>query len=144
MEHQSPLPHLQVPTTGPYPEPHRSNPCPVSHFLKIYPNIILPSKPGSSKWSLSFRFPHQNPVYTSTLPHTCYIPRPSHSSRSKGLMRFSSRDVLTFFLLISQTAKATVLPFGYTEIIVCYCGLTRFGFISHTELEKLSGLRIYV
>ena len=23
--------------------------------------------PGSSKWSLSLRFPHQNPVYTSTL-----------------------------------------------------------------------------
>ena len=69
-------------------------PAPIYHFLKIHPNIILPSKPGSSK--SSFRFPHQNPVYTSTRPHTCYIPRPSHSSRSKGLTRFSSRDVLTF------------------------------------------------
>jgi hypothetical protein len=25
--------------------------------------------------------PHQNPVYASPLPHTCYMPRPSHSSR---------------------------------------------------------------
>jgi hypothetical protein len=30
--------------------------------------------PGSSKWSLSFRFPHQNPVYASPLPHACYVP----------------------------------------------------------------------
>ena len=53
---------------------------PTSHFLKIHLNIILPSGPGSSKWSFSLRFPHQNPVYASPLPHTRYKPRPSHSS----------------------------------------------------------------
>jgi hypothetical protein len=37
--------------------------------------------PGSSKWSLCFRFSHQNPVSTSPLPHKCYMPCPSHSSR---------------------------------------------------------------
>jgi hypothetical protein len=26
-------------------------------------------------------FPHQNPVYASPLPHTCYMPHPSHYSR---------------------------------------------------------------
>jgi hypothetical protein len=32
-------------------------------------------------WSLSFRFPHQNPVYASHLPHMRYMPHPSHSSQ---------------------------------------------------------------
>jgi hypothetical protein len=33
--------------------------------------------PECSKWSLSLRFPHQNPFYTFPVPHTCYIRRPS-------------------------------------------------------------------
>ena len=32
--------------------------------------------PGSSKWSPSLRFSHQNPVYTSPFPHMRYMPRP--------------------------------------------------------------------
>jgi len=57
------------------------SPPPQSHILKTHLNIILPSKSGSSKWYLSLRFTHQNPAYASPLPHTRYMPRPSHSSR---------------------------------------------------------------
>ena len=41
---------------------------PTSHYLKIHLSTTLPSTPGSPKWSLSFRFPYQNLVYTSPLP----------------------------------------------------------------------------
>jgi len=51
-----------------------------SHFLKIHLTINL-STPGSYKWSLSLALPLPSPVHTSTLPHTCYVPRPSHSYR---------------------------------------------------------------
>ena len=51
---------------------------PTYHFLKIHFNIILPSTPGPPKWSLSFRFRHQNRVYASPLPHTCYMPSLLH------------------------------------------------------------------
>jgi hypothetical protein len=47
---------------------------PPSYFLKIHLNVILSCTHGSSKWSLSFRFPHQNPAYTSPLIHMCYMP----------------------------------------------------------------------
>ena len=53
---------------------------PLSHVLKINLNIILPSSRMSSKWSLSHRYPHQNPIYTSPLSNTFHVPCPSHSS----------------------------------------------------------------
>ena len=39
----------------------------LSRFLKIYFQIIL-STPRLTKWSLSLRFPHQNPLCTSLSP----------------------------------------------------------------------------
>ena len=71
MEPKGSLPHLQLSATCPYPEPDRSSPYlpPIFHFLNIHINIILPSTPVSSKWFLSLRFLHQNPVYTSPLPY---------------------------------------------------------------------------
>ena len=52
MEPEVSLPHSQVPTICPYPEPARSSP-----YTHVPINIILPSTPGSPQWALSVRFP---------------------------------------------------------------------------------------
>jgi len=66
----------------PVPLLNQINPIHVSAstFLKILLNIILASKHMLPKWSLSLRFPHQNPLCTSPLSDTCHMPLPSHSS----------------------------------------------------------------
>ena len=52
-----------------------------SHLLEIQPNIIHPSTPRSPQWSLSLRFPHQDPIHPPVHTHTRHMPSPSHSSR---------------------------------------------------------------
>ena len=54
---------------------------PTSHLLEIHPNIIHSSTPRSPQWSLSLRFPHQDPIRPPLLTHTRHMPSPSHSSR---------------------------------------------------------------
>ena len=73
--HKCPPPALSWANSTQSPQP------PPPHFLKIHLNIILPSMSGSPQWSLSLRFPHQNPVQNSPLRNTRHMPRPSHSSR---------------------------------------------------------------
>ena len=73
MNPEGSLPHLQLPATVPILSQINPVHRPTSHFLKIYFNITLSSTPGFSKWYISLRFPHQNPVYASPLPHTCYM-----------------------------------------------------------------------
>ena len=59
----------------------RVSPHTHSHLLEIRPNIIHPSTPRSPQWSLSRRFPHQDPIRPPLLTHTRHMPSTSHSSR---------------------------------------------------------------
>jgi len=69
---------LIIPFTSPSPVPILSQTNP-AHVSPSRFHIILPSTPGSSKWSLSLWSPHQNPVRTSPISHTYYILLLSHS-----------------------------------------------------------------
>jgi len=74
MDTEGSLPYLQVPATCLHPEPGQSSPCPNSHFLKIHLNIILLSKPESSNWSLSLKFPHQNNIHLTSPSNMIHTP----------------------------------------------------------------------
>jgi len=45
---------------------------PTSHPLEIHPNIIHPSMPRSAQWSLSLRFPHQDPIHQDPITFLSY------------------------------------------------------------------------
>ena len=79
MESEGSLSHSQVPATCPYPDldpvhtPHPTS-CRFILILSSHQLLGLPSSLFSSGFS------RQHPVRSSPLPHTCYMPRPSHSS----------------------------------------------------------------
>ena len=50
---------------------------PTTNLLEIHPNIVHPSTPRSSQWSLSLQFPHQDPIHPPLLNHTRHMPSPS-------------------------------------------------------------------
>ena len=97
-------PHLQMPATCPYSEPEQSSPCPPSsHFLKIHLNIILLSTLGSSKWSPSLWFPHQN-ITQCTFPNKILV-QYSRSKKNGG-----ARCLFCLTLNIPSLARQRCLP----------------------------------
>ena len=68
MEPEGLLPHSQASATCLYPGPTQSIHIPTFHLLEIRPNIIHPSTPRSPQWSLSLRFPHQDPIHALSSP----------------------------------------------------------------------------
>jgi len=129
---------------------------PTSQFLKIHLDIIFPSVPESPKWSLSIEFPHQNPVYTSPLPHTCHMPCPSHLSQfyhlnnngwGQMVSKFWKRKASCLCRTAQNSRATSPQPGHYTEVrggfpesIRLHEAVQRFSNFSHSNsfLERSS------
>jgi len=127
METESSLPHSQQPATCPYPQPYQSSPCPPppSHILKIHLNIILPSKPGSSRWYLCLRLSYKNPVCISPSPirATCVAhlifsiwSSEQHRGADKSLARLTFRCILFDGENISFDAGFVIYIYIYIRV----------------------------
>ena len=148
MESEGYFRHIQDPAICPYPDPDQSSPCPPLCFLKIQLNIILLSRPGSSKWPLYLRFSHQNPVCIPCLLHTYYMLRPSHSSRfnhpnniwwgdralSSSLCSFLHPPV-TSSLIVPNIFLSTLVSKHLQPTLLCQC-VTK----SHTHTKQQAEL----
>jgi len=110
---------------------HQSSLLPTD-FFKIDFNIILPSTPRSSEWSLSFMFPYRNSVWISPITHTCHRPHPSLSSSLDHLNNLwcgAQINFCTFLLLPTsevrisssatfyRTQSAQVLPLTFRRLM---------------------------
>ena len=113
MEPEGWLSRLQVPSTCPYPEPDQSSPCPPNPLQKIHFNITLSSPPGSSKWCLSLRFPHQHPVYTSPLPIPATYPAHliNHDLITRTILGERYRSLSSSFFFYFSWFHASCLNF---------------------------------
>jgi len=118
---------------------------PPSNFLKIHFNTFLPSIRRSSKWSLRVIFPHQNPVRTSALPHSCHMTHPSHSSwfdRPNNIWRavqITKLPVTTKQFSYSITKSAYLEQYSLTVThLLCVCNIKGIG--TGQTIPHLAGL----
>ena len=109
----------------PPPAPILSQPNPVhiptSHLLEIHPTT-----PRSPQWSLSLRFPHQDPIDPPLLTHTRHMPSPSHSSR------------IYYPHNIGWGEELDKLPIRYAELGWGWNGVQQK--CDNVSFERLSGL----
>jgi hypothetical protein len=89
--------------------------------------------------SLYLRFHHQNPVYTYLRSHTCYMPRPHHSSRfyhpnNIGRVRSLSSSLCSFLhsLVTSSVLGPNIfLSTLFSNTLILRSSLIVSGQVSH-------------
>ena len=116
---------------------HRVHKCPppvpvlsqIDPVSALHLNIILPSTSGSSKWSLSLRFPHINLVYASSPPYLLHAPPISFSiteTRSSNNSLFTETFPSMYRVLLWVTSWEILLFHtcqlftGNTEFVTVY------------------------
>ena len=83
--------------------------------------MMMMTTPWSPQWSLSLRFPHQDPIHSPLLTHTLHMPNPSHPSRHVTvLLRLQTRPVYNanfyyfgYRVTISVGFSGSVVPGEY-------------------------------
>jgi hypothetical protein len=81
-----------------------------TYFPKIHSNIILPSRPTASKWSLSVRFPNENSECIPHLSHECNMSRLPHPPLFEYPNNILWRVQVIKFIMQSSPASRHFLP----------------------------------
>jgi hypothetical protein len=94
-----------------------------TNFFQINFNIIFLPTPRSSKWSTSFRFPHQNTVCICPLLRTCHMPCPSQSPSFDHRMfgeRYKSWSPLSCDYFQSPVNSSLLSPNIFVSTCSCF------------------------
>ena len=146
METEGSLPHSQVPTTSPYPEPDESSPCrhiplpedPTSHYPPIYAWVFQAVCFLQDSWP--------KPCIHLSSPQTCYVPHLSHSSRFDhqnstgcGVQIIKLFSVFFSFPLLPRPSQAQIFstPYSQTPSANVPPSMWATKFHPHTKQAKL-------